>query len=357
MATMTAPAVAVPASAPPKTENKRIEIRGIRRAAILLTLLGDEGCAEILRQMNEEDVHDVTREISRLTGVSADERKQVLEDFSVAHATNGTAIAGGIEYATSVLVAAFGPEAGKRMAERVLKSIGFETSNIDLLQKADPQALAKVVHRERPQTIALIMSHLAPSAAAKLLAALPEKVRPDVIRRMASLEQISPEMVNKIAKTLSGKLRLLGESSLETFGGVRSVAEVLNRVDTTTSDSILEQVTEEEPTLAQTIRNLMFVFEDFLHVDQQALRALMAKLDRKVLIMALKGTMPKIKEHFASLMSARAAETLYEDMEALGPVRLRDVTEAQHHIIAVARQLESEGTISLRPSSGDKLVV
>jgi len=356
MATMTAPVAALPA-APPQGEAKRSEMRGVRKAAILLTTLGDEACASILRQLSEEQVHDVTREISRLTGVTDDDRRQVLEDFATAHSNSGIFGAGGIEYATSVLVAAFGAETGKRMADRVLKSLGFEMATIDSLQKADPQALAKVIHREHPQTIALILSHVGPSHAAKLLAALPAAQRPDVARRMATLDQISPEVVNKIAKTIGAKLRLLGETSLEAYGGVRAVAEVLNRVDTSTSEEILKQVTDDDPNLGQTIKNLMFVFEDLLHVDQQAMRTLVGKLDRKVLVMALKGCASRIKDHFTGLMSARAAEMLAEDMEALGPVRIREVEEAQQQIIAVARQMETEGIISLRPSTGDKFVV
>ena len=254
-------------------------------------------------------------------------------------------------------MAAFGPETGKRMADRVLKSLGTETASIDSLQKADPQHLAKVVHQEHPQTIALVLSHIGPSHAAKLLTALPEKVRGNVIRRMAMLDQISPEIVNKIAKTLGARLRLLGESSLESYGGVRAVAEVLNRVDGSTSDGILGQISDEDANLGQTIRHLMFVFDDLLNVDVAAMRVLVGKIERKVLVVALKGCAVRVKEHFTSVMSARAAESLNEDMDALGPVRIREVEEAQQAIIEMARKLEAEGQLSLKPSSGDQYVV
>ncbi len=356
MATMASPNVTSPGMAPPglSRAHKRMSVR---QAAILLTSIGDENCAAVLRHMTEDHVHEVTREISRLASVSDEERNQVLEAFSEVIEKGRIFDAGGIEYATSVLVAAFGPETGKRMADRVLKSLGTETASIDSLQKADPQHLAKVVHQEHPQTIALVLSHIGPSQAAKLLAALPEKVRGNVIRRMAMLDQISPDVVNKIAKTLGARLRLLGESSLESYGGVRAVAEVLNRVDSSTSDGILGQISEEDPTLGQTIRHLMFVFDDLLHVDQAAMRVLTGKIDRKVLVMALKGCAARVKEHFTSVMSARAAETLAEDMDALGPVRIREVEEAQQVIIEIARKLEFEGQLSLKPSSGDQYVV
>jgi flagellar motor switch protein FliG len=262
-----------------------------------------------------------------------------------------------LEYAQSVLVAAFGPETGKRIAERVLKSLGTENANINSLQKADPQQLAKVVQREHPQAIALVLSHVGPAHAAKLLTALPDELKGDVVRRMAVLDQISPEVVNKIAKTLGAKLRLLGESGLESYSGVRAVAEVLNRVDSTTSDRILSEMTEQDPSLEQTIRNLMFVFDDLMHLDSKAMGTLVGRLDRKVLATALKGCNPTNKNHFTSTMSTRAAEMLSEDMEAMGPVRIRDVEEAQQTIIATARQLETDGVLSLKPSTGDQFVV
>jgi len=178
-----------------------------------------------------------------------------------------------------------------------------------------------------------------------------------VVRRMAVLDQISPEVVNKIAKTLGARLRLLGESGLESYSGVRAVAEVLNRVDSTTSDHILSEITNEDPNLEQTIRNLMFVFDDLMHLDETTMRTLMGKIDRKVLATALKGCSPPTKAHFTSFMSSRSADMLAEDMEAMGPVRIRDVEEAQQKIIATARQLEADGVLSLKPSSGDQLVV
>ena len=357
---MTSPALA-PTAAPlppaaPKTATAPKQT-GLRRVAILLTSIGDENGAAVFRHMTEDQVHQASREISCLTGVSDEERKLVLETFAETIERGRSFDPGGIEYATTVLVAAFGPETGKRMADRVLKSLGTETASIDSLQKADPQHLAKVVHQEHPQTIALVLSHIGPSHAAKLLSVLPEELRGNVIRRMAMLDQISPDVVNKIAKTLSAKLRLLGEASLESYGGVRAVAEVLNRVDSSTSDGILGQITDEDPNLGQSIRNLMFVFDDLLNVDAAAMRVLTGKVDRKLLVTALKGCATRVKEHFTSVMSSRAAESIVEDMEALGPVRIREVEEAQQSIIAIARGLETEGQLSLRPSSGDQYVV
>jgi len=342
--------------APPQVSVESSASPGPRHVAILLTSIGNDSCAELLRHLEEDEVHQVTREISCLGGVSSDERVAVLERF--AKAIEGPQFhPGGIDYATSLLVTAFGPEAGKRIADRVLKSIGNEAASINSLQKTDPQHLAQVVQREHPQTIALVLSHVGPSHAAKILSALPGDVRVDVVRRMALLDQISPDVVNKIAKTLTARLRSLGETSLESYGGVRAVAEVLNRVDSATSNEILQKINEDNSTLGQTIQNLMFVFDDLLHVDDATLRTLTSKLDRKVLVVALKGCNAQVKKRFGSLMSARAAEMLEEDMAALGPVRIRDVEEAQHSIIATARQLEVDGVITLKSSGGDEFVV
>lgn len=332
-------------------------MRGIRKAAILLTAVGDRISAAILRTMTEEEVHDLTREISMLAYVTEDERTEVLKEFIKATQNpNNFSLPGGLEYATSVLLAAFGPETGKRMAERLIKSIGNETPMVNTLRKADPQQLAKIVHREHPQTIALILCHLGTSHAATLLSALPSKLRTQVIRRMAALDQISPEVINKLAKTVCAKLRLVGEANLESCGGVRAVVEILNRVESVNSEDILTTITAEDPALAGTIRQLMFVFEDLLQVSQDDLRVILSKLDRKFLTLSLKGSSAQVKNHFKSVLSTRAAEMIEEDLQALGPVRIRDVQAAQQQVIDEAKRLQSEGKINLKPTDTDEFV-
>jgi flagellar motor switch protein FliG len=328
-------------------------LSGPRKAAILLTFLGNQVSAAILRQLTEGEVHDIAREISLRPSPTEGERESVLRDFATRAERPDTLGVGGVEFATSVLLAAFGPETGKRMAERLLKSISTQTPDIDSLRKADPEHLAKIVHREHPQTIALIMCHLGTTQAAKLLSELPAALRSDVARRMAALDQISPEVVNRIAKIIGGKLRIV---SLEAYGGVRAVAEVLNHMNNTTTEEILEAIGNENPALGQTIRHLMFVFEDLLKVSQESMRTLLGRIDRKLLTTALKGGSPKIKAHFTSLMSGRAKEMLEEDMQALGPVRIKDVEESQQKIIAVARRLQDEGAISLSASGSEQYV-
>ncbi len=252
---------------------------------------------------------------------------------------------------------AFGPEHAKKLLDRLVKTLGSEMASFDTLQRADPQQLAKFIHNEHPQTIALVLSHLNASQAAGLLISLPPELRADVALRMASLDQISPEIISKIAAIIGEKLKALGELSRESYGGVRAVSEMFNRLDSGTSKEILEAIEQNDPNLVATIRHLMFVFEDLLLLGRTQSRRCSAKVDRKILTVALKGTSEQLKNHFTEVMSQRGAEMLREDMDALGPVKIKEVEAAQQQIIAVVRQLEAEGTISLKGTVGEQYVV
>ena len=324
-----------------------IQLSGPRKAAILLTSLGDEASAAILRQLSEDQVQDLTREISTLGKLSAAERNAVMDDFLSAAADPSAIGAGGVEYATSVLLAAFGPETGKRMAEQLMRSVGRGAADVDIFRQADPEELAKIVQREHPQTLALVLCNMGPTKAARVLNALPERVRAQVARRIAALEQVSPDVTSRLAKIVGTKLRVHGASASESVGGVRTVSELLNRVDPTMSESILKEITADDPDIANQIRQFMFVFDDFLNISQEALRKLLGKADRKVLTLALKGSTPQIKKHFMSVMSQRSAEMLVEDMDALGPVRVAEVQTARQTLVATARAMAEGGEISL----------
>jgi flagellar motor switch protein FliG len=338
----------------PTTESQSVS--GYRKAAILLTSVGDEASAAILRQLTEDEVHGVTREISLLGKLSDSDRHEVLQEF-VSVAENPYALQPrGVGYATSVLLTAFGPNDGKRMAERLLQSIERDSPTDNALEKADPQQLAKIIIREHPQTIALILCQVGTANAAKLLGALPEELRGQVVRRMASLDQVSPEIINRLVKLIETKLSIGGEGHLKPCGGLRAVAELLNRVEGPMTEEILQALSTNDPELGQNIRQLMFTFEDLQKVSQDALRKLLAQVDRKVLTLALKGSSPQLKQHFTSVMSSRAAEMLVEDMQALGPVRIRDVQEAQQALIATARQLQEKGEISLAAGGAEEFV-
>jgi len=332
-------------------------VPGIRKVAILMIMIGAEASSTILRELDEEEVQNITREIARVQTLTSDEAEGVLEEFYQMSLAHDYVIKGGVDYARKVLVNAFGNEPAKRMLDRLMKQISNETLTFDALQKTDPQQLAKFIHSEHPQTIALVLSHLNPSQAAGLLSSLPGELRADVALRMASMDEISPEIISKIAAVIGSKLKSLGELSREAYGGIHAVAEMCNRLDSTTSKEVLEYIDQTNPHLGETIRHLMFVFEDLLLLDINAVKELLSKVDRKILTMALKGTSEQLKEHLLQAMSQRGAEMLREDMDALGPIKIKEVEAAQQQIIAVVRQLESDGVISLKGAAGEQYVV
>ena len=338
-------------------EREQDQIPGIRKAAILMVMIGPEASSSILRELDEEEVQSISREIARVPMLAPEEAEGVLEEFYQMSLAHDYVLKGGVDYARKVLVDAFGPEAAKRMLDRLLKQMSNETLSFDALQKTDPQQLAKFIHSEHPQTIALILSHLNPSQAAGLLVSIPAELRTDVALRMASLDQISPEIVSKIAAVIGTKLKSLGELSREAYGGVHAVAEMCNPLDSTTTKEIVEYIEQSNPKLGETIRHLMFVFEDLLLLDTNAIKELLGKVDRKILTVALKGTSEQMKNHMLQAMSQRGAEMLREDMEALGPIKIKEVEAAQQQIITVVRQLETEGVISLKGSTGEQYVV
>jgi flagellar motor switch protein FliG len=340
------------------TNAQNVEIlSGARKAAILLVLIGDSASGELIKQLSDDEVQLVSREIARIRTITSEQAESILDEFHQMVVAKDFVVKGGIDYAKKVLFNAFGPEVAKKMMDRLVKALGNDVANLDILQKADPQQLAKFVHSEHPQTIALVLSHLNPSQAAALLASLPPGMRADVALRMASLDQISPEIISKIANIIGEKLSALGEFSRQSYGGVRAVAEMFNRLDSVTSKEILELIEERNAPLVETIRHLMFVFEDLLLIDGTGIKEILSRVDRKVLTVALKGTSDQLRNHFLEGMSQRGSEMLKEDMESLGPIKVRDVEAAQQQIIALVRQLEGEGVINLKGSVGEQYVV
>jgi flagellar motor switch protein FliG len=261
-----------------------------------------------------------------------------------------------MEYAQKMLVKALGPETARRILDRVTRSFqsraGFNT-----LAKTDPQQLSKFILAEQPQTIALILAHLDASQAAQLVSLLPDSLRVEVVSRMATLEEISPDVITRISSVIEQRLKAIGGASHESYGGVRAVAELLNRLDRGVSDAVLESIERRLPELAVSIRNLMFVFDDLRNVDDAALREITQRADRKTLTIALKGTSEEMRERFMKNMSKRAAELLREEIEVLGAVRVREVEKAQQEIVAIARKLEEEGLLSTGAAAGEAYVV
>jgi flagellar motor switch protein FliG len=330
-------------------------LSGPRKAAILLTLLGEESAATVFRNLNEEDMQRVAEEVAGLGTISVGLTVHVFEEYLRMTQAQEFIGQGGYELARRLLTKAVGETEAELVLQRLSKT--RELNPVESLQRADPQKLAKFLEGEHPQTIALILGQLGDRQASALLMNLPNDTRADAVKRLANLRRFSPEMAERVSKILSQRLKAVGESGKRAYSGFQSVADIMNCIDTTVAQEILEGIESEEPTLAISIRDLMFTFEDLLQVGESQIRELTGAIDKKTLATALKGTNEELKNHFFRTMSTRAVEMLKEDMESLGPVRSKNVIKAQTEIVAIARQLESEGKIVLKGEANDEYVV
>jgi flagellar motor switch protein FliG len=332
-------------------------LSGTRKAAVLMVLLGEEAASSIFKNLSDQEVQQLTQDIAELNYVPPETAEKVLDEYHQLTLTQEYIAQGGRDYAAKLLVKAFGEEGAKKLLEQVSLAQEMSASKLDSLQKADPQQLAKFLEGEHPQTIALIMAHLDSKQASGLLMKLPEQVRADSVKRLAQLRQFSPEMAQKVSLVLHNRLQTLGEQSRRAYAGFKGVADVLNRLDPASTKAILEMIERDDPTVAVSIRNLMFTFDDLLAVPEAAIRELLAQLDKKTLALALKGAPEELRSHIFKSMSSRAVEMLKEDMEVLGPVRSRDVAKAQQEAVAIARKLESEGKLQLKQESEDEYLL
>jgi flagellar motor switch protein FliG len=330
---------------------------GMRKAAILLVLLGEDTASDIYRNLPGSDVEHLTQEIAELEYIDPQSALNVLEEYHRMALTQDYLAQGGTDYAKKLLVKAFGEDGARTLLQQVSHSAEMSASKLDSLQKADPQQLAKFLESEHPQTIALILAHLDPKQASVLLMRFPETLRAEAIRRLAQLRQFSPEIAQRVSMALHKRIEALGEQHRRAYAGVQGVADLLNRMDPLTTKTILETIEKDDPKLALGIRNMMFTFQDLLGVPETGIREILGNLDKKTLAMALRGATEELKNYIFKSMSSRAVEMLKEDMEVLGPVRARDVTKAQQEAVAVARKLEAEGKISLGAESEDEYVV
>jgi flagellar motor switch protein FliG len=329
---------------------------GTRKAAVLTMLIGEESAAQLLKRLNEEEVEAIAKEMANMQGVPAEAGQSILEEFHEMWTAAEHIARGGVDMARQILVKTFGQTEGQRLVDRLVKSC---ESNLvfSVLDKADPQHLSKFILSEHPQTIALILAHLKPAQAAELVGLLPEQLRVNVLTRMASLDEIPLDVIVRISSVIEERLKVLGGSTHESYGGVRAVAELLNRLDRGLSQGVLGSIEGGQPELAMSIRNLMFVFEDLLHVEDSSIREIVQRADKKGMTLALKGSSEEIRAKFLKNMSSRAAEMIKEEMEVLGAVRLRDVEKAQHDVVAIARKLEEEGLLVTGAAGGEAYVV
>jgi len=331
-------------------------LSGMRKAAILMVAVGEELAGEILRALPESDVQGLTEELADLRGISPELSSEVLEEFWQLLETNGFVMQGGLDYASRLLIETFGKERADDLLALVRRSQEAAQGNLAKLQRTDPAQLGKMLDSEHPQTIALVLAHLDPKRASMVLDNLSEEHKVVSIQRLAEMRQFSPEMAQKVAHILHRRLESVADNSRKSYSGFKSVADLLNRLNADESKKILETIEDGQPELALSIRNLMFTFEDLVAVPPASIREIVSGVDKRQLAMALRGANDELRAQIFKSMSSRAVEMLKEDMEVLGPVRSKEVAQAQQEILTYARRLETEGKVVLKLESGDEMM-
>jgi flagellar motor switch protein FliG len=336
---------------------EREKLSGPRKAAILLSILGEDAAAPILRNLPDDDLERIAEEVAGMGKVPMETTLAVLEEYHDMTSTQEFVAVGGQDVAIRLLEKALGESGAKGFVDRLTQTDDSKAFKIETLRKANPQHLARFLVGEHSQTKALILGHLDSKQASALLMKLEPDVRADCVRRLANLGNFSPEVASKVSAVLNRRLRSVGDQTRKSGNGFRNIADLMNRLDPVTSREILENIEREEPKLAISIRDLMFTFDNFLEVPEQEMRELMGSLDKKTLMIALKGASEDLRSHFYRTMSTRAVDMMKEDSEVMGPVRSKDVAKAQGEIIAIARKLEAEGKIVLKSEGEDEYVL
>lgn len=330
---------------------------GLRKAAVLLMALGEELAKEILRSLSEGDVQRLTEELAELRAVPPEISAAVVEEFWDVLESQNFMVHGGFDYASRLLLGAFGKEKAADLMNLVRLSQEAAQGNLAKLQRTDPQQLGKLLDAEHPQTIALVLAHLDPRRASLVVDNLSEEHKVVSLQRLAEMRQFSPEMAQKVAHSLHRRLESMGDTQRKSYSGFKAVADLLNRLNADQSKHILEVIEEGDPELALNIRNLMFTFEDLITVPAATIREIVSGVDKRQLALALRGANDELRATIFKSMSSRAVDMLKEDMEVLGPVRSREVAQAQQEILNLARRLEAEGKVILKLETGDEMLV
>lgn len=331
------------------------KLTGRQKAAILIVSLGPEIAANIYRFLKEEDIEQLTLEIANLNKVSNEEKNDILEEFYQMLLAQNYITEGGIDYAKEVLEKALGTQKAIEIINRLTSSL--QVRPFDFIRKADPSQLMNFLQNENSQTIALIMTYLTPEQSASLLSSLPPEKQVDIARRVAIMDRTSPEIIMEVEKVLERQMASVVTEDYTNVGGIQAVVNILNNVDRGTEKNIIEALEVDNPELAEEIRRRMFVFEDILSLDNRSIQRTLREVDNQDLIMALKGASEDVKKRIFENMSKRQAEMVKEDMEYMGPVRLRDVEDAQQKIVNIIRKLEDAGEIIISRGGGDEIIV
>lgn len=338
-----------------RTNAKKSNAKGKTKAAMLLIALGPERSAEIFKNLKEEEIEELTLEIANIRTVSSDDKARILEEFYQLCLAQEYIAEGGITYAKDILEKALGSQKALDVINKLTMSL--QVRPFEFIRKADASQLLNFIQGEHPQTIALILAYLKPSQASAVLAALPQDKQSDVARRIALMDRTSPEVISEIERVLEKKLASLVNEDYTTAGGITSIVEILNSVDRGTEKYIMETLEIEDPELADVIKSRMFVFEDIVTLDSRSIQRFLREVENNQLAVALKGTSEDVQKIIFANMSKRMADMIREDMQFMGPVRIRDVEEAQQKIVNTIRKLEDAGEIVISRGGGDEVIV
>lgn len=323
-------------------------------AAVLMMLFGETAAAEVLRHMTPAEVQHLGTAMYTMRDVGQSRLDTIIDDFLALMARETTLSQGASGYVKSVMTRALGSDKAQSVISRINPRSGERP--IELLEWMDARSIAELIEDEHPQIMALVVACLDYALAASVVAMLPEEVQADVVRRVAGLNTVTPEALRDLEQVLQGKFKASTSSRASQLGGVRAAARIMNHTRTETEQRILRDIRKDDKVLMQAITDNMFVFDNLVKSDDRSLQTLVRAIDPELLVLALKGTDEVLRERLLGCMSTRAAANIRDEMEALGPVRLTEVQEAQKQIIAVARRLSDEGTIVLAGRGGEQMV-
>jgi len=326
-------------------------LTGMQKAAIVLVSLGTATSAQIFSKLNDHQIEYLSTEVAKTDNVNLMVKEMVLEEFNDLLMAQKFVSQGGINFAERVLIDALGKDKAESIISRVKNSI--QKTGFDLLGDIETDQVVNILQNEHPQTIALLLAHLEPVKAANILSSLNQDNQIEVTVRLATMGVIAPDVIDQLESVLSDQIKGLAGGAGREVGGVEAVAQIMNTVDMATEKNVMGTLEKDNPELATTIKNLMFVFDDIILIDDRGIQRILRDLDTKDLTVALKGSGEEIKDKFLSNMSTRAAEMLAEELEIMGPIRVKDVEDAQQKIIETVRQLEEDGEIMISGRGGD----
>ncbi|MFS0561210.1 flagellar motor switch protein FliG [Terribacillus sp. 179-K 1B1 HS] len=330
-------------------------LTGKQKAAVLMISLGADTAANVYKHLTEEEIERMSLEISSVKKVDSEEKESIIDQFHQIAIAQDYISQGGIAYAKSILEKALGAEEAAAIMNRLTSTL--QVRPFDFARKADPTQVLNFIQNEHPQTIALVLSYLDPGQSGQILSELPQDMQADVAKRIATMNSTSPEIINQVEQILEKNLSTTATQDFTQTGGIQAVVEVLNGVDRSTERTILEELEVQDPELAEEIKKRMFIFEDIVTLDNRAIQRVIREVENDDLKLALKVASDEVKDIVFQNMSDRMAQTFKEEMEFMGPVRLKDVEEAQSRIVSVIRRLEEVGEIIISRGGGDDIIV